>query len=277
MTFDLDRTKPSLVARTVWRIEARLADPSSLAELAAMEGVSPFHLTRAFTLVTGRSLMAYVRARRLSEAARQLHNTEESVLNIALDAGYQSHEGFARAFRDMFGASPTAARAALPPDLQECFKMTSDATAMPDARIVEYPGLRIVGRARRFSLDERPRIPAFWEEVIEEIGQYMWGNDTFGVSFDFEDDEAMTYMVAFADDGRCDSSQLDHLELVPGRYAVFDHAGHISTIAQTWAGIFDGGLARAGTEPRGGPEFETYTKDFRPEASGGVSIWIPVK
>ena len=219
--------------------------------------------------------MAYVRARRLSEAAKQLHTTTESVLNIALDAGYESHEGFARAFRDMFGMPPTAARNALPPDLQESFQMTLEVT-MPEARIVEYPGLRIVGRARRFAVQERPRIPAFWEEVIEEIGQFMWGNDTFGVSFDFDDQEAMTYMVGFADDGRCDSTDLDHLQLLDGRYAVFDHAGHISTIAQTWAGIFDGGLAKSGLAPRGGPEFEMYTKEFRPEKPGNVSIWVPV-
>lgn len=275
MTLDLDRTKPSLVARTVWRIEARLRDPHSLAELAEVEGVSPFHLTRAFTFVTGRPLMAYVRARRLSEAAKRLHTTTESVLNIALDAGYESHEGFARAFRGMFGMPPTAARKTLPPDLQESFQMTLD-VAMPEARIVDYPGLRVVGRARRFTLEDRPRIPAFWEEVIEEIGQYMWGHDTFGVSYDFGEDEAMTYMVGFADDGRCDSSDLDHLELVPGRYAVFDHAGHISTIAQTWAGIFDGGLEKAGVAPRGGPEFELYGKEFRPEKAGGVSVWVPV-
>lgn len=275
MTHVLDKSKTSLVARTIWRIELRLNEPQRLADLAAQEGVSPFHLTRAFTLVTGRPLMAYVKARRLSEAAKQLHTTKESVLNVALEAGYQSHEGFARAFRDMFGMAPSAARDALPPNLQENFEMTLD-VSMPDARIVDYPGLRVVGRARRFSLEERSRVPAFWEEVIEEIGQYMWGNETFGVSYDFDEQEAMTYMVGFADDGRCDSSELDHLELVPGRYAVFDHAGHISTIAQTWAGIFDGGLAKAGVAPRGGPEFELYTKEFRPETPGGVSIWVPV-
>jgi len=246
-----------------------------LTELAALEGVSPFHLTRAFGLVTGQPVIAYVKSRRLSEAARQLHTTSDSVLNIALDAGYESHEGFARAFRNMFGMSPSAARKALPPDLQERFEMTLEID-MPKARLVDYPGLRIVGRARRFALEERPRIPAFWEEVIDEIGQFMWGNDTFGVSYDFDDQEAMTYMVGFADDGRCDSSELDHLQLVPGRYAVFDHAGHISTIAQTWAGIFDGGLDKAGVTLRDGPEFELYGKEFRPETPGGVSIWVPV-
>lgn len=62
----------TLVSRTLWRIESNLADAPSLGDLASAENVSPFHLSRAFTLVTGQPVIGYVRARRLSEAARQL-------------------------------------------------------------------------------------------------------------------------------------------------------------------------------------------------------------
>ena len=58
----IDQTRTSLVTRTLWRIETELARVPSLAFLAAEEDVSPFHLTRAFALVTGRPVMAYVRA-----------------------------------------------------------------------------------------------------------------------------------------------------------------------------------------------------------------------
>lgn len=48
----------SLLTRTLWRIETRLAAPLSLAALAELEAVNPFHLSRAFSLALGCSPMA---------------------------------------------------------------------------------------------------------------------------------------------------------------------------------------------------------------------------
>ena len=110
-------TYTTLVTRTLWRIENDLAHAPSLNDLARAEGVSPFHLSRAFTLVVGQPVMAYARARRLSEAAMRLNASDESVLNIALDVGYESPEGFARAFRKVFGIAPKVARGSLPHQL----------------------------------------------------------------------------------------------------------------------------------------------------------------
>jgi AraC family transcriptional regulator len=55
-------------------------------------------LTWAFAVSTGLSLIRYVRARRLSEAARELAQGADDILGLALDAGYGSHESFTRAF-----------------------------------------------------------------------------------------------------------------------------------------------------------------------------------
>ncbi len=46
----------------------------------------------------------------------------------------------------------TAARDALPANLQEPIEMTATPKASPEAKIVDYPGLRVVGRSRRFAL-----------------------------------------------------------------------------------------------------------------------------
>src|SRR5262249_12639555 len=80
------------VQRALWFVESHLREPIALGEIAAQSGVSPYHLTRAFDAVTGHSLMRYVRARRLSEAARTLFNGAPDILTVALDAGYGSHE-----------------------------------------------------------------------------------------------------------------------------------------------------------------------------------------
>ena len=92
--------------KALWFIESHLADELTLDEIAAIGGVSRFHMVRAFAAATGLSVMRYVRARRLSEAARALAGGAPDILTLALDADYGSHEAFTRAFRDHFGVTP---------------------------------------------------------------------------------------------------------------------------------------------------------------------------
>src|SRR6185312_894148 len=96
--------------KALWFIESHLAEALSLDEIAAIGGVSRFHLVRAFAAATGLPVMRYVRARRLSEAARALANGVPDILALALEADYGSHEAFTRAFRDHFGVTPEAVR-----------------------------------------------------------------------------------------------------------------------------------------------------------------------
>src|SRR3569623_2804181 len=98
--------------RALWYIESHLAEPMTLDEIAAVSGVSRCHIVRAFAAATGLSVMRYVRARRLTEAARNLANGAPDILRVVLEADYGSHEAFTRAFRDQFGTTPEAVRAA---------------------------------------------------------------------------------------------------------------------------------------------------------------------
>src|SRR6201993_914933 len=114
--------------RALWYIESHLAEPMTLDEIAAMANVSRFHMVRAFAAATGFPVMRYVRARRLTEAARSLAKGAPDILSLALEADYGSHEAFTRAFRDHFGTTPEAVRAATCLDklkLQEPIMMDS--------------------------------------------------------------------------------------------------------------------------------------------------------
>src|SRR5712675_288793 len=97
--------------KALWYIESHLAEELSLDEIAGVAGISRFHMVRAFAAATGCSVMRYVRARRLTEAARALAAGAPNILSLALDADYGSHEAFTRAFRDHFGVTPEAVRA----------------------------------------------------------------------------------------------------------------------------------------------------------------------
>src|SRR5688572_21387685 len=98
------------IGKALWYIESHFAQEVTLEEVASIAGVSRYYLTRAFAATTGYSIMRYVRARRLSQAARALSDGAPDILTVALEAGYGSHEAFTRAFRDQFGVTPQMIR-----------------------------------------------------------------------------------------------------------------------------------------------------------------------
>ena len=73
--------------KALWYIESHLAEELTLDEVAAIGGVSRFHMVRAFAAATGLSVMRYVRARRLSEAARALANGAPDILHPGAGCG----------------------------------------------------------------------------------------------------------------------------------------------------------------------------------------------
>lgn len=273
------RRPSDLIARTTWQVETDLSRSTSLAGMAARLGISPFHLTRAFALATGQSLMAYIRARRLTEAARALADRAASVTETAFDAGYDSVDGFTRAFRDRFGLTPSAFRARpVLSDLalQEPIAMSQHPAADLSPRFETTGPLRLVGVSDRFDLQTRARIPALWDRVVGEYGDRMTGHETFGVCHDFAEDGSFSYLVGWPADPMSDRAGLALLDVPAGRYAVFEHTGHIGTISETWSGIFTNWAPASGCTLREGPELERYAPDFDPAQPGGVSVWIPV-
>src|SRR5258708_3425874 len=91
-------------------IEENLDNPISLIEVskAAFSSLSYFH--RVFYFMTGLTVKEYIRKRRLSRAAYQLHCTSLSITDIALNAGYETLESFTRSFKKHFDISPRTFR-----------------------------------------------------------------------------------------------------------------------------------------------------------------------
>jgi AraC family transcriptional regulator len=80
-------------------------------ELAARLYLSRFHLDRIVSSVAGEPPAAFRRRVLLERAAYRLATTGRSVLDVAVEAGYGSHEAFTRAFTKAYGVAPTAWRA----------------------------------------------------------------------------------------------------------------------------------------------------------------------
>ena len=84
-------------------VDAHLDEDIRLEALAARFHFSPYYFHRIFSAIVGKPLAAYIRDRRLLFACLRLAGGKQSVLEIALDCGYQSAASFARAFKKAFG------------------------------------------------------------------------------------------------------------------------------------------------------------------------------
>ncbi|MDA9397247.1 AraC family transcriptional regulator [Bradyrhizobium sp. CCBAU 45389] len=97
--------------RVLEHIDRHLDDDLDLDSLSAVAAFSKFHFHRQFTATFGLSVHRYVQLARMKRASRQLAYSDAlSVTDIAMDAGYDAPDAFARAFRQRFGQSPSSFR-----------------------------------------------------------------------------------------------------------------------------------------------------------------------
>src|SRR5215470_1586141 len=179
--------------KALWYIESHLATPLSLDEISDVSGVSRFHLVRAFVAATGFSVMRYVRARRLTEAARALAAGAPDILHVALDADYGSHEAFTRAFREHFGVTPETVRATTCLDklkLQEPILMNSTAFEnIAPPRFETGKAMLVAGLGERISMETSAGIPALWQrfhQLIQNVPARI-GTVAYGVCCNGDD------------------------------------------------------------------------------------------
>ena len=91
-------------------IESHLHEEISLEKLSNTICYSHEYTSRFFKRMTGTNLFEYIRKCRLFRAARELRNKGGKILDIALAYGFNSHEGFSRAFSSQFGVTPVKFR-----------------------------------------------------------------------------------------------------------------------------------------------------------------------
>ena len=273
--------------RALWYIESHLAEPMTLDEIAAVSGVSRFHIVRAFSAAVGLSVMRYVRARRLTEAARSLGKGAPDILSLALEADYGSHEAFTRAFRDQFGTTPEAVRAATCVShlqLQEPILMDStmlDHLAPP--RFETAKTFLVAGPAERIFCDNGAMIPGLWHRFNQEVADTpaRVGQDrvAYGVCCNGDDAGNFDYIAGievadFSDLPR----RFGRIRIPEQRYAVFTHSEHVASIRRTVNTIWNQWLPTSGLEAADAPNFERYGETFDPATGeGGFEIWIPVR
>jgi AraC family transcriptional regulator len=274
----------SLSNRALWVIDRNLSRPLSLADIAAACSVSRHHLAHAFGEAVGMTVMEYVRARRLSDAARALADGAQDILDLAIASGYGSHEAFTRAFRARFGATPEAVRrqgATAGLDLLAPLELEGPLAApVGPPRFHDHETILALGLRERRSFGELRVIADQWRRFAPEIGAIRNKAQPIpiGVLLQIDDEGAFDYACAVEvsdfSDAPADLAQLR----IPGqRYVIFPHAGHVSGLGGAYRAILDNWLPTAGLTLAEGPSLERHMPTFDPRTGeGGVEIWLPL-
>jgi AraC family transcriptional regulator len=250
-------------------IQEHLDEDLSLDRLAKVAHFSPYHFHRIFRAMLGESVADYIRRIRLESAAFALRHTDRTVLRIALDAGYGTHEAFTRAFRQRFGVSPTEFRedhSPYQPSLPESVMTAVQAPARP-VRIESLP----------------PRRVAF----LRHIGPYQEMGPTFGKLMSWAGPKGLvgpqSVILALchddpdvtpADKLRCDccvsvpdsfqpAGEIGVQTVEGGEYAILTHVGPYNSLGDSYRWLFGSWLPASGREPRSIPTFEVYKNDCR--------------
>jgi AraC family transcriptional regulator len=268
--------------KALWYIETHFSGALALNDVAVAAGVSPFHLTRVFQAATGWPVVRYLRARRLSEAARVLAGGAPDILEVALSAGYGSHEAFTRAFREQFGRTPEDVRQGGSVEglaVVEAMRVMQE--PVPEAQVprVEEAGpLLIAGLGARYLASNSAAIPSQWQRYEHDARSRPKGKYAYGVCFNYDDEGNFDYLCGHeVQNFTSVPAEFTRLRLARQPYAVVRHTGHIGSIPLTWRAFLETWLPASGLMAADAPDFERYDADFDPlTGMGGVEIWVPL-
>ena len=274
-----ERDYAQRILRVLLHIQQHLDEPLTLDELAELAHFSRFHFHRVFRGMVGEPVKEHVRRLRLERAARQLESVNEQVLQIALRAGYESHEAFTRAFRARFGVSPTefreGRREARAPKSGVVFAgpgeelnfeaLHEEANAM-DARIESRDALRVAFIRHTGPYEE---VGGTWGQLCAFAGpRGLLGPSTvmFGASYDDPEvtpaDKIRYDACIVVPDSVEAEGSVGVQEIRGGDYAVTTLRGPYSGLAGIYATLLGQWLPAQGREPDpDAPCLEFYKND----------------
>jgi AraC family transcriptional regulator len=274
-----------IVDKAVWVMERNADQPLNLEDLARACGVSRSHLANAFATATGGSAIRYLRQRRLSQAAARLAEGAPDILTVAIESGYGSHAAFTRAFQGAFDRTPEQVREGasierLP--LTPPRPLGRDAAIpLPAPRIEQAEPVTAVGLSVDVDFDAFSKIPGHWRRFVERMDEIDDPLERMPIGVCHPADETGRFVYTAAVEVARFGSRpqgLVRIDLPARRCAVFDHAGHVSTIFQTYTAIWNQALPENGLTLAEGPVIERHDPAFDPDTGeGGLTLWVPVE
>lgn len=274
-------------------IDTHLDEDLPLERLAAVAAFSKYHFHRQFSELFGIGVYRYVQMLRLKRAAHQLAFRGDSIIDIALQNGYESPEAFSRAFRKALGQSPSEFReqpqweswhASNQPSSELRRSHMKPQTSFEDIRIVNFPETRIavlehrgdpqrIGDTVRQFIDWRkqnhlpPRLSATYN---------LFYDDPAAVA---PEDFRMDICAATDKDIPLNEHGVIAKTISAGRCAVLRHIGSNDTLPATVHLLYAEWLPQSGEELRDFPLFFQRVSFFPDvaESEAVTDVFLPLK
>jgi AraC family transcriptional regulator len=286
MIFSTNEKYEQAILSTLIYIQSHLESDLALDVLAGRVGFSSYHFHRIFREVIGEPTKEYIRRLRIDRAAYRLKISEETIMRIALDAGFQTHESFTRAFRRRFGIPPNefrrdflqasrARKKQLQPRYVTEFRLEgkpgslSDPSASLQVRL-EHVRPIIVAFVRHVGpydklLDPGSPMSLLWKELFD------WGNANQLINADSlligipQDDPSITPpekqrfdVCVQIPEFRNPSGHIGCQTIAAGTFGVGRHYGSFEDLADTYMHLYDALITTGKFRLRTQAPFEVY-------------------
>ncbi|MFT3868699.1 MAG: AraC family transcriptional regulator [Nibricoccus sp.] len=271
--------------RVLVHIDQHRSEALSLDRLAGIACLSPCHFHRTFRAMVGEPLGQYVQRIRLETAALHLQTSTRSVLEISLDAGYESAAAFTRAFEQRFGLAPTECRASHRFELKvRAAKLKQNNTANMIAPEIRHRTPTAVAFVRHTG--PYASVGAAWQKICSFAGsRQLLGPKTnyIGISHDDPNitaNEQLRYDACVTLDRELQPAGEVGVQTIPGgRYAVFLHCGPYENFNATYDAIYRDWLPSSHEQLRNQSSFEIYLNSVEntPPADLRTEIWVPLE
>lgn len=274
-------------------IEEHLTDDLSLEIISEYAGVSVYHFRKIFFYLSGMTLTEYIKNRRLSEANKDLLQGEK-VTDVAFKYGYQSMDGFTRAFKkwSSFLPSDVVKRGISKSFPKLSFIITVKGGVSMEFRIEDKPAFNLVGVTRRVPMQFEGVNNAIVElaksitskqreemHALQNIAPYEVVNASYNADANFLKEEGdLTHLIGVLTTEDEVSESLEKVPVEAYTWAIFPNEGPFpSTLQQTMASIYAEWLPSSNYEVINAPSF-SFAKMNEHKAHYAYSeIWIPVR
>ncbi len=276
-------------------IEDNITEPLDFARIAREMNISEFYFQRIFVIMCGFTVGEYIRNRRLTLAGNEILNTDNKIIDIAFKYGYDTPEGFSRAFTRFHGVTPIQARktnCVLKSFSRLSISISLKGGSNMNYRVENKKAFTVIAKTQRFDkIDDvvgRSDIPKFWaectsdgtEKYLSEVCKKdgVLGNCIAGIcTEDSVQKKDFPYSIGAEYNGGEVPEGYRLINIPEAKWIIFDASADTSadmpeSIQKLWHKIFSEFFPSSDYKPTGDIDFEVYSLD-----SYHSEIWIAVK
>ena len=268
---------------TVNYIETVLDGEIDEKKISSLSGYSYPMFSRLFSMLTETTLSEYIRSRRLTEAAVDLRDTDEKIIDIAMRYGYESPDAFGAAFKKFHGFTPSEVKEGKP------FKLVSriwlalsvQGGRSMDIKIEKKQAFKVAGYNEQ---DINSSLcPNVWNKLYEKYSHEelagLGKGESVGLCHDVESPDRINYMAGYitTDVKKAKAMGLEVLEVDEAEYAVVELTGKVpECIHAGWKYLMEVFFPEHGYIHSGKPDFEYYFKGDMYSPDYRMELWVPV-